>query len=59
MDSFGLINTDELGYKSYTDEALSFAQDIFKVINDVKDHFDCDFTFNIESIPRTCGDIAR
>ena len=59
MDSFGLINTDELGYKSYTDEALSFAQDIFKVINDVKDHFDCDFTFNIESIPRMCGDIAR
>ena len=51
MDSFGLINTDELGYKSYTDEAMQFAQDIFAVINDVKDNFTDEFTFNVESIP--------
>ena len=51
IDSFGFINTDELGYKSYKDEGISFAEEIFSVINDVKDNFDCDFTFNIESIP--------
>ena len=51
IDSFGFINTDELGYKSYQDEGISFAEEIFSVINDVKDNFDCDFTFNIESIP--------
>lgn len=51
MCEFGLINTDELGYKSYSEEALEFAQEIFAVINDVKDNFTDEFTFNIESIP--------
>ena len=51
MDIFGLINTDEFGYKSYSDEAIEFANKIFDVLNDVKDNFKCDFTFNIESIP--------
>lgn len=51
MDSFGFIDTDELGYKSYSDDAIQFAIEIFEVIDDVKDNFDCDFTFNIESIP--------
>jgi anaerobic ribonucleoside-triphosphate reductase len=51
MDFFDLINTDELGFKSYSDEAIEFAQSIFNVINEVKDNFECDFTFNIESIP--------
>lgn len=51
MCEFGLINTDELGYKSYSDEALEFAQEIFAVINEVKDNFTDEFTFNIESIP--------
>lgn len=51
MDSFGFISTDDLGYKSYTDKAMQFAQDIFAVINDVKDNFTDEFTFNVESIP--------
>ena len=51
MDIFGLINTDEFGYKSYSDEAIDFANKIFDVLNDVKDNFKCNFTFNIESIP--------
>lgn len=51
MDSFGLINTDEFGYKSYSDEAVEFATQIFEVIDDVKDNFECDFTFNVEAIP--------
>lgn len=51
MDSFGFINTDELGYKSYSEEAIQFATEIFEVIDDVKDNFECDFTFNVEAIP--------
>lgn len=51
MDLFGLINTDELGNKSYSDEAVDFATQILDTMNDVKDHFECDFTFNIEMIP--------
>ena len=51
MDMFGLIHTDELGNKSYSDEAVEFATQILDVINDVKDNFECDFTFNLEMIP--------
>ena len=51
MDLFGLINEDELGYKSYSDEAIDFASEILDTINYVKDNFECDFTFNVEMIP--------
>lgn len=57
MDLFGLIDTDEFGCKSYSDEAVAFASDILKVINDVKDNFQCNFSFNLEMIPKLiCGD---
>ena len=51
MDLFGLIDTDELGCKSYSDEAVEFATEILDAINEVKDNFECDFTFNLEMIP--------
>lgn len=51
MDLFGLIDTDEVGCKSYSDDAVGFAEQILDTINDVKDHFPCDFTFNLEMIP--------
>ncbi len=51
MDMFGLIDTDELGCKSYSDEAVEFATEILDTMNEVKDSFLCDFTFNIEMIP--------
>lgn len=51
MDLFGLINTDEFDCKSYSDEAVEFATQILDTMNDVKDGFECDFTFNIEMIP--------
>ena len=51
MDLFGLINTDELGNKSYSDEAVDFAKEIFSTINNIKDNFTDEFTFNVESIP--------
>lgn len=51
MDLFGLIETDEFGCKSYSDEAIEFTTDILDTINSVKDSFECDFTFNVEMIP--------
>ena len=51
MDLFGLIETDDVGCKSYSDEAVEFATEILDVMNEVKDNFECDFTFNIEMIP--------
>lgn len=51
MDMFGLIVTDELGNKSYSEGAVLFATEILDVINEVKDNFECDFTFNLEMIP--------
>ncbi len=51
MDLFGLIDTDELGCKSYSDEAVVFTTQILDAMNEVKDGFECDFSFNIEMIP--------
>lgn len=55
MDLFELINTDELGNKSYSDEAVEFATSILETINEVKDSFvienECDFKYNVEMIP--------
>lgn len=51
MDLFGFINEDEFGYKSYSDEAVEFATEILDAINEVKDNFECDFTFNLEFVP--------
>lgn len=55
MDLFGLINTDESGNKSYSDEAIDFASEILDTINEVKDNFvvenQCDFKYNVEMIP--------
>ena len=51
MDLFGLIDTDEFGCKSYSEGAVAFATEILDTINDVKDSFECDFTFNVEMIP--------
>lgn len=51
MDMFGYINTDEFGNKSYSDDGIRFATQILDTINEVKDNFECDFTFNLEFIP--------
>jgi len=51
MDLFGLIDTDVLGNKFYSEAAVEFATEILDVMNEVKDNFDCDFSFNIEMIP--------
>lgn len=51
MDLFGLIETDKIGCKYYSDEAVEFATKILDTINEVKDNFECDFSFNLEMIP--------
>lgn len=47
----GLINTDEFGNKSYSDEGLKFAQRIFDTITEIKDSYDFDYSINIEAVP--------
>lgn len=51
IKAFGYTTTDEFGYISYTDAGLAFAQKIFNVINDVKDNFTDEYSFNVESVP--------
>lgn len=51
IEAFGCTRVDELGYTYYTDEGLDFACKIFDVLNEVKDTFTDEFSFNIESVP--------
>lgn len=51
IDSFGFVTTDELGNKSYTEEGIQFAHEIFNTINNIKDKFTTEFSYNLESIP--------
>lgn len=51
IESFGYTYQDEFGYTYYTDEGLEFASKIFEVLNDVKDNFTDEYSFNIESVP--------
>ena len=51
MDRFGYITEDEFGNKYYSDAGIEFASKIFKVINEIKDAFTDDYSFNIESVP--------
>lgn len=45
IDMFGLINTDEFGNKSYSEEGMAFASQILDTINEVKDDFQKYLTF--------------
>jgi ribonucleoside-triphosphate reductase len=51
IEYFGMTRTDEFGYIYYTDEGIEFASKIFDIINDVKDNFTDEYSFNIESVP--------
>lgn len=51
IEAFGYINKDEFGNVSYTDEGIEFASKIFEVLNEVKDGFTDEYSFNIESVP--------
>ena len=51
LAEFGLIETDEFGCKYYTDEALAFASQIMGCINERKDSYRYDYSFNVECVP--------
>ena len=51
MDLFNLIRVDEVGNHFYTDEGIKFAGEILDVINDIKDNFTNEFSYNLEMIP--------
>lgn len=51
VKAMGFTRTDEFGYIYYTDEGIDFAQEVFNTINDVKDHFTNEYSFNVESVP--------
>lgn len=51
IEAFGYTKIDEFGNVSYTEKGIEFASKIFDVLNDVKDNFTNDFSFNIESVP--------
>ena len=51
IEAFGYTTKDEFGYTSYTDEGIEFACKIFEVLNEVKDTFTDEYSFNIESVP--------
>ena len=51
IEKFGYIKTDEFGNKFYTEEGMNFAEKIFDVINEIKDNFTDEYSFNVESVP--------
>lgn len=51
MLKFNYITEDAFGNKYYTEDGIDFADKIFGVLNDVKDNFTDEYSFNIESVP--------
>lgn len=51
MKDFGFINFDQSGNASYSSEGLEFATEILKLVNDVKDRQEVDYSINVEIIP--------
>lgn len=51
MEKFGYVETDEFGNKFYTEKGMEFSGKIFDVLNETKDGFTDEYSFNIESVP--------
>lgn len=51
VEAFGYTTRDEFGNIYYTDEGINFADKIFAILNEVKDNFTDEYSFNIESVP--------
>ena len=51
IEAFGYTATDEFGYTYDTAEGIELASKIFEVLNEVKDEFTDQYSFNIESVP--------
>lgn len=51
IESFGLTNKDEFGNVYYSEEGIEFSSEIFNTINEIKDNFTDEYSFNVESVP--------
>ena len=51
IEYFGFTRTDEFGNVYYKKEGIEFSSKIFEVLNEVKDNFTDEYSFNIESVP--------
>lgn len=53
LQHFGMVQEDEFGYKTYSDEGLTFMKQVLALINSTKDEFalDKDYMINVEEIP--------
>ena len=51
IEAFGYTERDDFGNVYYTDQGIEFASKIFEVLNDVKDNFTDEFSYNVESVP--------
>ena len=51
VEAFGLTYRDEFGNIYYSEDGIQFASEIFEVLNNVKDTFTQEFSYNIESVP--------
>lgn len=58
INDFGLIDTDEFGNKTYSDEGMRLAERIMKHINEKKESYGFKYSINVECIPKVCGDMA-
>lgn len=58
ISEFGLIDTDEFGNKSYSEEGLEFATKILNAINAKKDSYNFDYSINVEAIPAERANIV-
>ena len=55
IEAFGYTKKDEFGNVYYTEDGIEFSKKIFKIINNVKDTFTDDYSFNVESVPKMSG----
>lgn len=51
IEYFEYIEEDEFGYKKYSDKGIMFAGRILDKINEWKEEFDCDYSWNVEAVP--------
>lgn len=51
IEAFGYTERDDFGNVYYTEQGIEFASKIFEVLNDVKDNFTNEFSYNVESVP--------
>lgn len=55
LEKFGYVKKDDFGYTTYTEEGLTFAEEILKFIHKMKDEFKkdqaVDYMINIEAVP--------